>query len=99
MRRKHAEAGTSPLTQVPAKNLNVALRLSNCFFQPLFPAVDGVGVQLWHLEEASFNTGSIVKKILAEEKGRMNEIIKLLASRSVNIFVVSVHACLLLLSQ
>lgn len=40
----------------------------------MFPLVNGVGVGPWHLEEASFNTGFILKKILAEEKGRINEI-------------------------
>jgi len=53
-------------------------------------------VGLRHLEEASFNTGFILKKILAEEKGRIKEIRWLLANRSVRILLVSVRARLLL---
>lgn len=74
MRLEHAEAGTVSLTRVPAKKSECGFKIFSLLLSAVYLPVDGTGVELWHLAEASFNEGFILKKILAEEKGRVNEI-------------------------
>lgn len=65
-------AWNHPSDTGPCKNSGCGFKIFQLLLSAVFPPLNGVQVGLWNLEETSFNTGFILKKTLAEEKGRIN---------------------------